>query len=173
MVLSGRAKIWLVTSCRRSWSVNSCLIFWCKGEAGEIIGERFWDSWGRLKSGDKNYGSVERPDPVWVFLRRGLVWDFFFVQELGLFKKNKNFLKAACFHLYHLSSQKASSLKGTWEYWTLPELSLRLSCAFLGLSQHRKELYLKKEFPAYKRGSLLITSWRLLTICSHFGSNAD
>ena len=73
MVLSGRAKIWLVTSCRRSWSVNSCLIFWCKGEAGEIIGERFWDSWGRLKSADKNYGSVERPDPVWVFLRRGLV----------------------------------------------------------------------------------------------------
>ena len=44
-----------------------------KGEAGEIIGERFWDSWGRLKSADKNYGSVERPDPVWVFLRRGLV----------------------------------------------------------------------------------------------------
>ena len=53
MVLSGRAKIWLVTSCRRSWSVNSCLTFWCKGEAGEIIGERFWDCWGRLKSADK------------------------------------------------------------------------------------------------------------------------
>ena len=24
-----------------------------KGKAGEIIGERFWDWWGRLKSADK------------------------------------------------------------------------------------------------------------------------
>ena len=37
----------------------------------------------------KNYGSVERPDPVWVYLRRGLFWDFCFVRELGLFKKTE------------------------------------------------------------------------------------
>ena len=93
-------------------------------EAWEIFDERFWDCWGRWESACEHYGSMGRPDPVWGIFGGRAYLRHFFCSGTGPLQKTGGLLDTAFFHLYHLSFQRASLLKGSWEVldspWAFP-----------------------------------------------------
>ena len=84
----------------------------------------------------------------------GYLWEdslsktFFLFRNWASSKQTKAFERQHFFITTTCLFKRLPFWRGPGKCRTLPELSHRLSCAFKDLSQRRKKLYLKKEFPA-------------------------